>query len=616
MKITTRWMCVLLALTSAPLAQSAVPTMPGPDRLPADTWILMNWHGVAGATRVRDTNPVMRLWDDPQFTSARDKIITRIAGPVGKDAAGDRRAVIDDILSAFENPAMFGVAGNPLADGRNTVHFFAVLNHKGKEAVWARLDGHERAGTNAQVSRYAFRGVQIRKTIKTTLPKPPPAPEAPGATPEPPRPKISTTFEATSGDYELYSDDQGLMESLITRLQGGDPTGDSLLKNTAYQRAQRFRAAGPLLEVFVKVPDLSKIPVPQTPQINMQAVIRELHPERLQGLWLSAGMGRDRMLVRGAVLGDMTPGSLLDLVGSNVSEFQTLAAAPAGDSYGAFRIDMAALYATVLRAIKAGLPPDRGAATSMLIDSMVAAQTGMRTSEVLALFTGEIGAATTGDEGPGLNALPAALMIPLTHGEQVLGILRKVAAPLFANEEKIVDATVVKIDWPGKSAAVAAKAPESVLVAVSPRMLVVSPDRSKLEGVLSRDASGARTPSGSVAADPKFQAARKTFPAQLNGISYTDVSRMRWEPFVDSLRQQLARQRQQDLDRAARIEQGDERSAPDPARAAQLRKQSEEAGEFAQIMLDLLPLMKKHLHTSAGGTWKAGDGMFFDSFLN
>jgi hypothetical protein len=592
--------------------------MLGPDHLPADTWILMNWHGVANATQVRDSNPVMRLWSDPQFASARDKIITRIAGPVGRDASGDRRAVIDDILAVFENPAVFGVAGDPLTGGSDTVHFFAVLNHKGKEAVWARLNGREKPDASAEVSRYVFRGVQIKKTIKTTLPVPksPVAPAVPGVTSEPPKPKVSTTIEATSGDYELYSDNQAVMESLITRLQSGDRTGDSLLKNAAYQRAQRFRATGPLLEVFVKVPDLSRIPVPQTPQVNVQAVIHELHPERLQGLWLSAGMGRDRMLVRGALLADMTPGSFLDLIGSNGGEFQTLAAAPTGDSYGALRIDMAALYATVLRAIKAGLPPDRGAATSMMIDSMVAAQTGMRTSDVLALFTGEIGAATVGDEKPGLSVLPAALMIPLTNGEQVLGILRKVAAPLFANEEKIGAATVVKIDLPGNPAAIAAKAQESVLVAVSPRMLVVSPDRSKLEGVLSRDASGARTPAGSVAADPKFQAVRKTFPVQLNGISYTDVSRMRWEPYVESLRQQLAKQRQQEMDRAAHIEKGDEKNAPDPARAAQLRKQTEEAGEFEQILLDLLPLMKKHLNTSASGSWKAGDGVFFDSFLN
>jgi hypothetical protein len=611
-------MCALLALAVPPLTLSAAPALPGPDRLPADTWILVNWHGVANATQVRDTNPVMKLWNDPQFASARDKIITRIAGPVGKDAAGDRRAVVDDVLSVFENPAVFGMAGDPLADGKDTVHFFVALNHKGKEAEWARLKDREKPGPNAQVSSYAFHGVQIRKTVKTTLPtvKAPTAPAAPGATPEPPKPKVSTTFEATSGDYELYSDNQTVMEALITRLQG-DASGDSLLKNAAYQRAQRFRATGPLLEAFVKIPDLSRIPIPPLPQINMAAVVHELHPERMQGLWLSAGMARDRMLVRGALIGDTAPGSVLDLIGNNVAAFQTTAAAPLGDSYGAFRLDLSALYATVLRAVKAGMPPDRAAATSMMIDSMVMAQTGMRAADVLALFSGEIAVASTGDEKPGLDTLPAALMLPITNGDQVLGILRKLAGPLFANEEKISAATVVHVDLPGAPAAAgAAKANTSFFVAISPKLLVLSPDRTKLEGVLSRDASGAPAPAGSVASDSKFLAARKSFPAQLNGISFSDVSRMHWEPFVESLQQKLAKDRQQAMDRAAAIEKGDEKNPADPARAAQLRKTAEDTSEFSQILLDLLPLMKKHLHISAGGSWKASDGMFYDSYLN
>ncbi len=77
-------------------------------------------------------------------------------------------------------------------------------------------------------------------------------------------------------------------------------------------------------------------------------MVRELHLERLQGLWFSAGMGRDRMLVRGALIGDMTPGSVLDIIGGNVSTFQTLKARASPETYGAFRLDLGGLYATVL----------------------------------------------------------------------------------------------------------------------------------------------------------------------------------------------------------------------------------------------------------------------------
>lgn len=616
LKTMTRWMCAVLVLAVPALAPAAV-NAPGPERLPADTWILVNWHGVAGANKVRATNPVMRLWSDPQFAAAREQIAGRIAGSIGKDSpSADDRAAIDDFLSVLENPLVLGVAGDPLAGGKEPVHMYVVLNRKGKEEAWNRLQQRQKPRANAETSSYTFRGVQIRKTVTTTAPRSPVDGDKAAV---PPPSKISTSFEASLGDYELYSSGQALMESLITGLQDGKNAGDSLLKNAAYQRAQRFRAAGPLLEAFVKMPDLSKLPIPATPQLNTPAIIRELHPERLQGLWFSAGMGRDRMLVRAALIGDTTPGSLLDLIGGNVKEFQTLAAAPATESYGAFRLDLPALYATIMRAVKAGMPPDRGAAVGMMIDSMTMAQTGMRAAELLSLFSGEIGVATSGEERLHPGSLPALLMIPVTGGEQLLALLQNFAGPLFTSEEKLAGATVVKVDPAAAGAAMpagAARKTEPFFLAVSSGMLMVSPDRAQLQAALSRDAAHAAAPPGSLAADAKFRSVRKRFPAQLNGISYTDFSRVRWETYAEALHQQIAKQRQQLLDRAADVEKGEGDKPPDPARAAQLRAQAETVGNFEPILASLLPLAGKYLKISAGGSWKAGDGVFFDSFVN
>lgn len=614
MKTMTRWTCAWLVLTASALAQSATLPMPGPERLPADTWVLVNWHGVANATQVRNTNPLMKLWSDPQFATARDQIVGRITSSMGKDApAQASRAMLDDVFSVLENPVVFGVAGDPMTAGSDSVHFFAVLTRKGKESAWTRLNSMK-PPPNAEISSYAFRGVQVSKTVTTTVPKPTVQSDKAA---EAPKPRISYSFQASLGDYELYSDAQTLMESLITRLKDGNGTGDSLLKNAAYQRAQRLRAEGPLLEAFVKIPDLTKIPVPANQQINLQASVRELHPERVQALWFSAGMARDRMRIRGALLADMTPGSLLDLIGNNVMTFQTLAAAPATESYGAFRIELPALYAIVLRAVKAGMPPDRGAAAGMMIDSIAVGQTGMRAVDLLSLFTGEIGVAGTGDEQFSTRTLPALLMIPVASGEQALAVLRRVASPLFANEERVYTATVVKIDLPSGAAAGAnAKQTRPFFLAVTPNMLLTSSDRAQLEAVLTRNATGTAAPAGSLAADAKFRSVRSGFPAAINGLSYTDISRVRWETYIKSLHLQMAKARQQLLDQAARAEQGDGKNPPNPARAVQLRSQAENAASFEQILVDLLPLAKKYLKTSAGASWKAADGMFFDSFVN
>ncbi len=111
-------------------------------------------------------------------------------------------------------------------------------------------------------------------------------------------------------------------------------------------------------------------------------------------------------------------------------------------------------------------------------------------------------------------------------------------------------------------------------------------------------------------------AARKSLPAELNGISYTDFSRMQWEAHAEALRQKLAKQRQEALDRAALVEKGEGDNPPDAARAAQLRKEADDIGSLSKILVEALPLAKQHLKLSIGGSWKAGDGVFFDSFVN
>lgn len=615
MKAYAQRICALLILAGPAWAFAAAPTVPAPDRLPENTWVLVNWHGVANAERVRGTNPVLKLWHDPQFATARDQIIEKIAGSLQKDGSADeRRAAIDDALSILENPLVIGVAGEPFARGTDSAHLFAVLNRKGKEAEWARLHVRQKPNADSVVSTYAFRGTQITKTVRTTAPKP--AANADPAAP-PPQPKITTTLEASVGDYELYSDGQAEMESLITRLTGSERATDSLLKDPTYQRAQRFRADGAMLEAFIKVPNLTQAPIPATAQMNTAAVVRELHPERIQGLWFSAGMGRDRMPVRAALLGDTSPGSVLDLIGSNVGTFQTLAAAPVTEAFTAFRIDLPALYTTVLRAAKAGMPPDQGAAIGMMIDSMVMAQTGMLTTRLLGLLTGEIGVVSNGTQVSASMPVPAALLVPLTDGEQLLGVLRKVVAPMFANEQKISGATVIQVGpLPSRANPAAGADNKPFFVAVSPNLLVVSPDRSELEGILARNAADTAPAAGSLAADAAFRAARRTLPAELNGISYADFSRMQWEKQVEALHQQLAKQKQQALERADRVEKGEGDDPPDPAGAAQLREQAENVGSIQKILVDALPLANKHLKFSIGGSWKAADGVFFDSYVN
>jgi hypothetical protein len=585
LKVLTRLSCALV-FTASVLAQAAAPTVPGPERLPADTWVLINWHGVADATRVRATNPVMRLWDDPQFASVREDLVQMLSQRVGGGSPLSR-ARVDDMMSLLENPVVIGVTGDLIAaisapQSQPAASFFAILNKQGKEAAWSRLHAERKPGPDSAVSNLTLRGVQVRKSVTTKQP----APTEPGGPPA--QPKVSTSFEATLGEYELFTDQQATMESMIARLQEKTPIGKSLRDNVAFQKAQRFRAQGPLLEFFVQVPDLSRLPIPPVPQIDVNAVLRELHTERLEGVSISVGMARDQMQLRGAMLGDMTPGSLLDVIGGNATSFATLAAAPATGTYSVYRFDLPALYATLLRAVRAGLPPDQASAAPLLVDSMVAAQTGMRMTELLALFSGEVAMVSNGEDML-RNELPELIMAPVAKSEAVLGLIKTFAGQLVRAQETLAGATVLSVGSPQSQAQANGETKDRAptYVAVAPTLLVVSPKKPVLADALARAEKKNAAPAGSLAADPKFQAVRKTLPAELNGLGYTDLSRAAYDNYLQALREVFA-----------------------------ARKDAEEAARINKMFDSVLPLVKKHLKVSVGGTWKAGDGVYHHSYIN
>jgi len=303
------------------------------------------------------------------------------------------------------------------------------------------------------------------------------------------------------------------------------------------------------------------------------------------------------------------------VIGNNVRDFQTLAAVPLTGSFGAFRIDLPALYATMLRAVKAGLPPEQAAAADMF-DGMVAMQAGMPLTELLALFTGEIGFVDTGEDQIA-EVLPGLFLIPVTQGEPVLGLLRTLAGQYIQGEEAISGATVLTVGLPAGGGENGAPAEgKQFYVAVAPNLLAVSVGMAQVKDVLARNAAGSAAPAGSLAADATFQAVRKTLPAEVNGLTYADWSHLQWEKELQRMHEQFAKQVQEVLESAGAAEKGDEENPPDPKKAEQLRKQAKNLQEMDRILGELLPLVKKYFKLSAGATWKAPDGVFFHTYVN
>jgi hypothetical protein len=154
-----------------------------------------------------------------------------------------------------------------------------------------------------------------------------------------------------------------------------------------------------------------------------------------------------------------------------------------------------------------------------------------------------------------------------------------------------------------------------VQVAVSPDMLLVGAEAGRVQEMLRRHAAGAAA-ADSMATDRTFLAARRALPAELNSLNFMDMKRYQWDLQLAALRTQFAAANQATLQRAAALEKGEGDTQPDPAGAQQLREDLATNQQLQQAIEALLPLLPKHLKTSTGGSWKAADGWYFDSFLD
>jgi hypothetical protein len=251
----------------------------------------------------------------------------------------------------------------------------------------------------------------------------------------------------------------------------------------------------------------------------------------------------------------------------------------------------------------------------MLVDSTVAMQTGMRTADLLALFSGEIGVISTGED-PVTGLLPGVLMLPSARGDAVLGLIRTLAGGLVQGEEKIAGSTVLRIGLPAQPQGGETPLVEPFLVAVTPSMVMVGAGKSALQAAVARSAGRPADSAAPMAADRTFQAARRTLPAELNGLNYIDVKRFQWDAQVAQLRQMLATSHQATLQRADEMEKGGADVPADAEGARKLREGVKSSQSLMQAIEVLFPLLPKHLRTSTGGSWKAADGLFFDSFVD
>jgi hypothetical protein len=569
------------ALILAGMALLTVPSYGQGDslvrRLPPDAWLYLHWHGTASLGSVRETNSVLRLWNDPSVVAFRQRMFEQWESKSAQKQPAHpiTQADINDILSLFENPAIFGVLTNPSSSAgaaANPASTFFILDTSGKLGEFARVRARLESQNTAQPERIplVISRVPVTKVISGK----------------------QTSYEAQTGKYFVRTDSLPALTELLPRLTAASlPATPS--EEAALPAPCRDVPRNALLDYLALPEKLSASQSLSNPNFNFSAFIKALHVDQIHAFCGSVKFEQTATRMQGAILGDTSAGSILNVLGDSRGSFATMALAPAGAAYQCNILDFSALYTALKNAFAAALPPERAGMVAG-IDSMLASSWGMAPADALQLFTGEFAIIRP---HPATDPSQRVYAISVQQPDKVLGLLRKLLTNSNRKEKTEGDTTYLTLALPAGLAPASMgpdPQPSKFTLAVSPNFLIAGPDEAVVrEAVARAHGSGGSVSSGLLAADPAFQKVRGALPAKLSGVSYTDLAHFNWAKIASDYQKELN---------------------------AQLQAQARASGKPAPPAFDFFrdfnwQVIPRYLQFAISGAWKDSSGIYFDSYI-
>ncbi|MGB7022337.1 MAG: hypothetical protein WBD73_00930 [Candidatus Acidiferrales bacterium] len=548
------------------------------DRLPANTWLYLDWRGTSSLASPNETNSVLRLWRDPSFAAARQGFIDRMfreAKQRNPKSEGLTQENANDILSLLENQAVFGVINEPAtapAGIAKSVNSFLIYNATGKQHLIDKLNAERAKNSASTFTRTpipigSFTGYKILNGT-------------------------NTSYEVQAGPYFVRTDTLEAMEVLLPRLNSPGRMAGSFDEASAVPSACRNADQGSVLNFLALPGRLNLSQMPRNPNFDFAAFLRSLHLDQVHAVCGSLTFEAQGTRMRGAVLGDTSQGSIWNIMGDGREDFATLALAPSGSAYQCSILDFVALYKTLMAGVAAALPPDKAGFVAG-IDSLASTLWGMPPTQALALFTGEFATVRVNTTADPTNAVYA---LTIEHPDKVLSLLQHVIPGASTAQKQEGDTSYVTVTFPQnpKVSQAGPAEPSQFFFAVTRSMLIASKRQDVLRDAVVR----LHTPPGSAQSDslsndPGFKRARATMRSNLTALSYSDLARYNWEAILDT------------------IEKGMNERAEAEARRD---------GKPAPAPVHLFPgfdraTISKYLHSSSGSAWKDSSGIYFDSVI-
>ena len=573
---------VILTVAGAKPARAQAPLEPS--QLPARTMFYLIWRG-APAADVRKANSLLGLWDDTDFASVRSAMAAGLLSSSEQKSSQNKLTPeeLGDFAGLLENSFTLGYVTEPAkhraanlaasAEGKFQAWngMFFVYDRTGKEALISKaiLRMRSQETETPRLSQVTIAGVQVLKVER----------------------KTGANYWAENGKYAISASEASVMEDLIDRLGGKTAGASSLSQSTAYQEAQSIVGGG-VLEFFLRIPDLKEFAEDSKPGGFQAGPL--LDAARLDAVHSVSGrvtFEGARTHVQAAILGDAAPGTPFDIWSAGQPVPASLALVPADAiSFNSAQLDLLGMYGIIKRVARAAFPQGQQG-NADLLETMAQTRLGMPLADALGLFTGEFDSMQT---SPSLDTTKQVFFVAIRKKPETLKLFRSLFGDQLASERNEGETTFLKISLGGNQGNAGVAQWNFFHLAVMPDMILAASRIDTLREVLANRAKGSAF--SSLSSVPRFQAGRKQFPQNLDGLSYFDFQKVDWQAAKDHW-----------------LEEARKSSVAKSVAGTNASTSSSKIPDWlANANPELLP---RHLHYSSSVTWKDAKGIHWDQWL-
>ena len=581
--IWTRFLCIFL-LTIAPAAVSARPEL-DPGQLPKTTIFYLAWHGTPSG-EARTANSLLALWDDADFAPVRAAMLEGMQGrsATAQKATALTREEITEYATLLDNEFVFGYLANPNpAKNPETISpsapmtgtwngAFFVYDRTGKQELLAKLLLHIRMSEKdaPKMSATTIAGIPVMKIEQ----------------------KSGTFYYAEDGQYAFGASEPAVFEQISAWCKHGKPDG-GLAQNAAYREAADFLKSG-VVQFFFRFPSIREMNWDASPGgLRVRPILQNLKLEAVHAVAGHVILDGARTRMQGAILGEAEPGTLFDIWSEgtaapyswNLLNAKTI-------SYHESQINLLGIHALIKQAMQSATPKQQSPMD--FIDATISTRLGMPIQDALGLFSGEFAGIQTSAT---LDPSKQVYILGIHKKPETLKLLRAGLGNRIISERSEGTTTFFKASEGGIDSSAGTASWKYYHIGVTNDLIVFSKRYESVRETLASSNSASSTGLGAQPASQKWQAFRTQFPAKVNGLSFLDFQKVDWGAVKE--RWQTASHK-----------------SSTAASANRKTNTDTQAGAFANALRDLDPrVFGRHLHFSAGASWKDAHGLHFDGWI-